>query len=209
MNHDDALSSPWPWRDIDVVVLDAADEGRLGDQFPGVRVVRYIRTRQVERRPTIVVVTGHFFDDGLRHRMAEAKADFFFLRSEFRSAEKLTDVVLNPERYLRGVPNVVDRQEEHVLGITPGSRLEDLVDYVEENDLATTLDPTVSVRVPSARRSLMRHRHDLSRAARITPMNISTGSRPGDNQQDPSIRQLRRLWFWAARVKYPGPDTPS
>jgi CheY-like chemotaxis protein len=206
IDHEEALAHEWSGVPIDVVVLDAADEGKCGDQYPGVGVVRHIRAHQGPHRPTIVVVTGHFFDDGLRHRMAAADADFFFLRSEIRSAEKLTDIVLNPNHYLRGVPPVADPQQQRGLGITGRSKVEALVTYVEHHDLSATLDPTAPVRPATTRRSLIGHRRDLTRAAKIVPINISTGAQPGANQHEPSIRQFRRVWFWAARVKYPSQD---
>jgi CheY-like chemotaxis protein len=206
IGHDDVFAMDRTWSEIDVVVVDAADEDRPGDQYPGVAVVRHIRANQGERRPTIVVVTGHFFDDGLRHRMAQADADFFFLRPEIRSSEKLMDVVLNPHHYLRGVPPVADKDQEQILGVTGRSDLEEFVDYVQRHELETTLDVGAAVRPPTGRRSLMRHRHELTKAAHISPVNLTTGHTPAGRQDDASIRQLRRIWGWAARVKYPGSD---
>lgn len=102
--HSEARAWSGDWAEIAVVVVDAADESSTGDQFPGVGVVLHIRAATAGRsRPTIVVVTGHFLHDGLRHRMADADADFFFLRSDLRSPDALIDVVLHPEHYRRGV----------------------------------------------------------------------------------------------------------
>jgi hypothetical protein len=38
----------------------------------------------------------------------------------------------------------------------------------------------------------------------VAPVNLTTGDRPA-GQDTPSIRQLARLWEWAARVRRPGP----
>ena len=40
----------------------------------------------------------------------------------------------------------------------------------------------------------------MADAGDIQPVNITTGDRPLD-QDVPSIRQLSRLWAWAARVR--------
>ena len=107
--HGAAIAWEGDWSTVDVAVVDAADERSEGDQFPGVGVVRHIRTAtQDGPRPTVVVVTGHYLHDGLRHRMADADADFFFLRSDLRSPADLVDVIIHPERYRRGVAPVAD-----------------------------------------------------------------------------------------------------
>lgn len=204
IDHRTALDESMEWVGIDVVLLDAADESRAGDQFPGVRVVRHIRSVEDPTRSTIIVVTGHFFDDGLRRRMAEADADFFFLRPEIRSSDKLFDIVLNSDCYRRGVPPVVDEDSQALLGIDRHSRLDAFIDYVERHDLEGVLDGP-EMGTPS-RRSLLRHRSGLSRVSRIHPINISTGFPPGQDQTSPSLRQLRKIWAWAARSKYPNDD---
>ena len=206
MGHEQALCELQLWRDAEVVVLDAADEGRAGDHFPGVRVLRHIRLNAGSNRPTIVVVTGHFFDDGLRRRMADADADFFFLRPEIRSPEKLIDIVLNPENYRRGVPPVKDKNREALLGITDGTTLDDFIGYVEGYGLAPTLDRADAGRSPVGRRALIRHRKALAKGSRIDMLNISTGTLPSESQKAPSMRQIRKIWTWAARVKYPDRD---
>lgn len=203
--HTAVLVDPRSWSDVDVVVLDAADEDRCGDQFPGVQVVRHLR-RQAGDRLTVVVITGHFFDDGLRHRMANAGADFFFLRSEVRSSAKLVDIVLHPESYRRGVPPVADPERLRLLGITPRSAVETMVGYVEEADLGAALSPgapDVDVTARLSRRSVIRHRQAIGRAGKIQPMNATTGAPPNDeSRRSPSLPQVSQLWRWAARVKY-------
>src|SRR5262249_12143000 len=80
-SHRDAMAWPDEWSHVDVALGDAADPRAELDQFPGVGVVERMR-REAGRRLTIVVVTGHFFDDAIRRRMWEAGADFFYHRSE-------------------------------------------------------------------------------------------------------------------------------
>ena len=207
IGHDRALRERQLWTDVDVVLLDAADEGRAGDHFPGVGVVRHIRSNAGDSVPTVVVVTGHFFDDGLRHRMAEVGADFFFLRPEIRSSEKLIDIVLNPKRYRRGVPEVSDKVGVGLLGITGGSVIEGFVGYVEANELEATLNGVDRAGASQSRRSLLRHRKGLAKASGIETLNISTGFPPGEFQKSPSMRQVRKIWAWAARVKYSDRDS--
>jgi DNA-binding NarL/FixJ family response regulator len=208
--HQDTLNWDIQWCDIDVVIVDAADEGRCGDQFPGVGVVQHIRTQQDDRPPTVIVVTGHFFNDGLRHRMAEANADFFFLRSDIRSPEKLIDIVLNPMNYRRGVPPVADTDKKRALGINSRSRIEDVVDYVEEQGLDEVLARDRPPHALPSRRSMFNHRKELGDRGRIDPMNWTTSTPPNSElkPQHPSLGQLRRVWAWSARVKY-GPVDES
>ncbi|MEA2902502.1 MAG: hypothetical protein QOH36_2389 [Actinomycetota bacterium] len=200
-DHAAALAWDGDWSAVDVAVVDAADERAAGDQFPGVGVVRRIRSATADgaRRPTVVVVTGHYLHDGLRHRMADADADFFFLRSDLRSPADLIDVVLHPERYRRGVAPVADTEALRSLGLDRGADVERFVAYVEGEGLGPGLDPTAPRPDPRSRRWL-RNRRAMADAGGIQPVNITTGDRPLD-QDVPSIRQLSRLWAWAARVR--------
>ena len=185
------------WATVDAVVVDAADEGRPGDQFPGVAVVRRARSAG-EGRPLVVVVTGHYLHDGLRHRMAAAGADFFFLRSDLRSPGALVDVVLHPDRHRRGVPPAGDAETPAVLGIGETSDVESFVGWVETHGVGPAL--TGEGR-PRSRR-WARVRRDATAAGRIEPRNLTTGDAPR-GQATPSIRQLGRLWEWAARIRRP------
>lgn len=201
LDHDQALRWDGDWAGVDVVVVDAADEARAGDQFPGVAVVR--RVREVGagvRPPVVVVVTGHYLHDGLRHRMAAAGADFYFLRSDLRSAGALVDVVLHPDRFRRGVPAVGDPAGREVLGVGRSSDVESFVGWVEERDLGSALSQRDAPR-PRSRR-WARVRRDAAGAGRIEPVNLTTGSAPLGHDT-PSIRQLARLWDWAARIRRP------
>lgn len=203
LGHDQALA--WPeghWAGVDVVIVDAADEGRSGDQFPGVAVVRRIRSAAVDREPLIVVVTGHYLHDGLRHRMAVAGADFYFLRSDLRAADALVDVVLHPDRHRRGVPNVAEPETQRLLGVGAESDVEAFVGWVEAHELANALGGTEHVRDQPRSRRWPRVRREAAGAGAIEARNLTTGD-PPRRQSTPSIRQLARLWEWAARVRPP------
>lgn len=197
--HDAALSWAGDWSGVDVVVVDAADEDRAGDQFPGVEVVRRIREKAGEQCPVVAVVTGHYLHDGLRHRMAAAGADFYFLRSDLRSADVLVDVVLHPDRHRRGVPAVLDIQAPHALGVSRSSDIEAFVGWVEEQQLGGVLDGEGPARSEPRSRRWSRVRRDAAAVGRIEPRNLTTGDTPL-GQATPSIRQLGRLWQWAARI---------
>jgi CheY-like chemotaxis protein len=201
-DHGDALAWTGEWAEVDVVIVDAADEARAGDQFPGVAVVRRIRERAGRERPLVVVVTGHYLHDGLRHRMAAAGADFYFLRSDLRSADFLVDVVLHPERHRRGVPPVADPAAAQVLGVAPSSDVESFVGWVEGEELGPALGGDGGPRAEPRSRRWARLRRDAAGAGRIEPRNLTTGDVPL-GQATPSIRQLARLWRWAARVRRP------
>jgi hypothetical protein len=202
--HDAALAWAGDWDGIDVLVVDAADESRAGDQFPGVTVVRRARTAGSGGRPLIVVVTGHYLHDGLRHRMGAAGADFYFLRSDLRSPQALVDVVLHPERYRRGVPEPADPARLRQLGIGSEADVEAFVALVEDTGLGPALDGDGGPRQEPRARRWGRFRRQAADASGVAPVNLTTGDRPA-GQDTPSIRQLARLWEWAARVRRPGP----
>lgn len=202
LSHDEALEWDGDWSTVDALVLDAADEGRAGDQFPGVAVVRRVRGAAGDGGPLIVVVTGHYLHDGLRHRMARAGADFYFLRADLRSPEALLDVVLHPERHRREVPDVIDRDAQRLLGIGSTSDVESFVGRVEEEGLAGTLSGEDRVRDQPRSRRWARFRREAAVAGGIAPVNLTTGDTPR-GQDTPSIRQLARLWQWAARIRRP------
>jgi hypothetical protein len=200
--HDHAMAWDGDWGGVDALVVDAADEGLAGDQFPGVALVRSVRAAPGGERPLVIVVTGHYLHDGLRHRMAAAGADFFFLRSDLRSAEALVDVVLHPERHRRGVPSVADPETRDLLGIAASSDVESFVAWVEGEGLGPSMASGPGSRDQPRSRRWARVRRAAAAAGRIEPRNLTTGDAPRD-QATPSIRQLGRLWEWAARVRRP------
>jgi DNA-binding NarL/FixJ family response regulator len=106
LTHAEALDRPSPWDEIDVVLADAADERNRADHFPGVAVVEEVR-RHDRGGQTVVVITGHFFDDAVRRRMREAKADFYYHRTVVCDARSLRDAVFRPDAQ-RWVPGPVD-----------------------------------------------------------------------------------------------------
>jgi CheY-like chemotaxis protein len=201
--HDEALRWTAEWRDIDIAIVDAAAEDNVGDQFPGVAVVRKIRANTARSRPVVIVVTAHSLHDGLRHRMARADADFLFFRGDLRSAEQLVDVVLHPEQYRRDTYEPPDPNLPRMLGVAEGSDVEQLIAYVEDHQLQGALDPEHPSRDDPRSRRWLRHRKNMAEAAGIEPVNLTTGDRPLD-QDAPSIRQLARVWAWAARVRRRG-----
>lgn len=186
-----------------MLLVDAADEGRAGDQFPGVAVVRRARADGSAGHPMIVVVTGHYLHDGLRHRMRAAGADFYFLRSDLRTPEALVDVVLHPHRYRRGVPAPTDDEGRARLGLGPDADVESFVDLVERAGVASELAGEDRPRPAPRSRRWARLRREAAEAGRIDPVNLTTGE-PPRGQDTPSIRQLARLWRWAARIRRPG-----
>lgn len=200
LDHRAALAWDGRWADVDVVLVDAADETRHGDQFPGVAVVRRVRDTSGDARPVVVVVTGHSLHDGLRHRMVKADADLFFDRSVLSRSATLIDVVLHPERWRRQATDN-DPEALRALGIERAD-VERFVRYVEDQDLAQALDPDDPDRPDPRSRRWLRHRSAAAREAGIEPVNLTTGNRPLE-WEAPSIRQLSRLWTWAARVKRP------
>jgi DNA-binding NarL/FixJ family response regulator len=99
-----ALAWAGNWDDVDVVIVDVAQEPRLDDRGAGVAVVEHVRRQAGPTHPVIIVVSGHFFDDGLRRRMREAAADFIYHRSEVQDTGALYSAVLHPDGARAGLP---------------------------------------------------------------------------------------------------------
>lgn len=208
VSHGTAEAWEREWTELDVLVVDAADETRDGDQFPGVAIVRRARAaaNACDHRLVIIVVTGHSLHDGLRFRMARAGADFYFPRGDLRSPGTLVDVVLHPERARRrGVPGVDDPDAPATVGVTRDADVEGLLAYVEKEALGPALDPPEGRRANPRSRRWFRHRRAMAEAGRIEPVNMTTGDRPR-HQDTPSIRQLSRIFRWAARIPRDGHD---
>jgi hypothetical protein len=179
---------------VDVVVVDAADERLDGDQFPGVGVVELVRQRRSSVQTTVVVVTGHFFNDALRRRMKEAGADFFFHRSEVQDAARLRQVVLHPDLDC-GVPDVADPETLVRLGIGRSTRVNDAVRFGTEAGL---VGRPVSHGGPRSR-AWMRLRRAFNDVARLQP--TTADGRPTERAEEPSRPQIARMLDWATRAR--------
>jgi CheY-like chemotaxis protein len=192
-SHDGALNWTGSWSTVDVVIVDAADERRTDDHFPGVAVVEQVRRVSAGRSPIILVVTGHFFDDAVRRRMREADADFFYHRSELQDTAALHAAVLRPEAARVGVPDVRDPEALFRLGITASSRVNDGVRAGGDLDITGTDGGPRS-------RPRSRLRHIFNRSARLNAVNRD-GTVPDRDQQAPSFPQIERFLEWATRTK--------
>jgi DNA-binding NarL/FixJ family response regulator len=197
LTHDDAVACHDVWDNTDVAIVDAADRRREGDQFPGVAVVEHIR----RHRPSgliVIVVTGHFFDDAVRRRMREARADFFYHRADMADAEALYKAVLCPEGARRRVPEPADPEAEFRHGVTDGTRVNQAVGYAQEHDLQARLAERAE---PRSRRWL-HLRREFNRVARLNSI-TSDGRLPDRPQDHPSLPQISRFLVWAMKVKEP------
>jgi CheY-like chemotaxis protein len=203
VTHADALSRPDLWDGVDVVVVDAADERNPTDHFPGVAVVEEVRRRRPRGQTRIVVVTGHFFDDAVRRRMREARADFYYHRSEVGDAASLRDAVLRPEAHRR-VPEPADPVDLFNQGVTDETRVNRAVTYAAQHELEAAM-----ARQDRPRRSWERLRREFNREARLSPA-TTDGRLPDRRQELPSRPQIVRFLQWATRVKRAGrPDAES
>jgi CheY-like chemotaxis protein len=182
LNHDEALAESGRWAEIDVVIVDAADRRREGDQFPGVQVVRRIRRYRPPGELIIVVVTGHYFDDAVRRRMREAQADYFYHRGDMADAEVLRDVVLRSERAHSMVPEPADPEALIRLGVTTWTRVNQAVTHALGHEIEREL---AERRDPRSRR-WQRLRALFNKEARLTPM-TSDGRLPDRRQDLPSL----------------------
>ena len=193
LDHAQALARPDLLDDIDVLLVDAADERVGGDHFIGVTVVEQVRRRRPRPQTAIVVVTGHFFDDAVRRRMREARADFFYHRSELGDVQTLYDVVLRPGAH-RDVPEPDHLEAMFSLGVTEHTRVNRAVEHARRLGLDADDGRT--------RRAWQAARREFNRHARLHPVTLD--GRPPDRRQDaPSRSQIARFLLWAARVKTP------
>jgi hypothetical protein len=80
-----------------------------------------------------------------------------------------------------------------------GADVNRFVAYEEERGLAEALDLGQPTRLDPRSRKWLRHRQELAQAAGIEPVNLTTGDRPRE-WDAPSLRQLSRIWAWAARI---------
>jgi CheY-like chemotaxis protein len=133
--HAEALALPLTeWAGTDVVLIDAYDTDASFDHFAGVAVVERIREMDAERRPVLIVITGHLLDDVLRLRMAEAGADFLFGHGEVRSVENLLVAIRDPASIR--APGPPDAEALAKLGLSPDSRPNEAMHWVDQSGLA-------------------------------------------------------------------------
>jgi CheY-like chemotaxis protein len=195
LNHDQALTTS-SWVGVDVVIVDAADERREDDHFPGVDVVELVRRNRTPEETTIIVITGHYFDDAVRKRMREARADLFFHRTEVQDADYLCEVVADPTPVSRPVPDPADSEAMFRHGIGRATKVNAAVSFARDQEwLGGSLHQTG--RRP---RSFDRLRRAFGRVGNIHAVNTD-GTMPDRAQQDPSRPQIARLLDWATRIK--------
>lgn len=198
-DHREALSWPGEWGAIDVALIDAADDRDPVDQFPGVAVVAHIRHDAVAGRPVLVVVTGHFFDDAIRTRMREARADLFYHRSEFADVNRLYQVVLHPDDERSAVPQVRNAETLIRMGVNSATNVNDAVRWAADTGfIRGSSAPT------SRGRARYRLRRSFNQVARLNPVNID-GTPPDREQREPSLPQIERFLRWATRSKQDRP----
>ena len=181
------------WDDVDVAIIDAADERRAEDHFPGVAVVEAIRRQEASRKILVIVITGHFFDDAVRRRMREANADFFYHRSEIQTASALYDAVLHPERFRKGVPGPEDPEATFRHGVIDSTRVNEAVEFLQR-------EGDGPAEASSRSRRWLAYRRSFNDAARLNPVNAD-GTIPDREQRDPSLPQIQRFREWATRSK--------
>jgi len=198
LDHDEARSWDGPWDRIDTVLLDAADESRADDQFPGVGVVTHVRAI-APPSVVVVVLTGHFLNDGLRRRMREVGADFFYARTSVSDGATLAAVVCNPDE-ARRVPPPQDPAALAALGITATSRIDDLVTAAEHEGLLGALGTGPGSTPGHRSRWWTSARRRLASAGRVRAVNRD-GTAPQRDQDVPSLQQLRRIYEWATKVR--------
>jgi CheY-like chemotaxis protein len=194
--HDEALEWDAEWDTIDIAIVDAADSRRADDHFPGVGVVDHIRRRRSSDQTMVIVLTGHFFDDAVRRRMREARADFFYHRSELQESADLYEAILHPEKARSGVPESTDPEAQFRLGVVSGTRINDAVHYSG----SAGLEGKLISRQGDRSRSWSRLRTSFNDVAHLNPVNAD-GTPPERLQRDPSLTQIERFLNWATRAK--------
>lgn len=206
LTHDEALTSDDWISSAEVVIVDAADDRRTDDQFPGVGVVEKIRA-QPGRQPTVIVVTGYFWDAAVRKRMREAGADLIYYRPEIQEAARIREIVLHPEREQHGVPAADPSEDQFRMGIGSQTQVNAFVNKSREFDwLGGDL-----FRKGRRTRSFDRHRTEAARVGRVHAVNAD-GTPPDREQDVPGRPQLARLLDWATRVPHqrrPGSGGPT
>jgi CheY-like chemotaxis protein len=206
LSHVQAMAWDHPWTRVDIALVDVADERAEEDHFPGVAVIEQIDRRRSRSRTTIVVITGHFFDDAVRRRVREAGADLFFHRSELADVRALYGLVLSPDTH-RVVPGPLDPEAQFEHGVTDVARVNRAVTWAVDHGLEALL----AERLRPRSRSWLRLRREFNREARLHPVTID-GRCPDRVEQLPSLPQIARFLAWATRVKttrLPRREAPS
>lgn len=202
VDHDTALA--WPaerWQEADVALVDAADQHRLHDQFPGVAVVEAARRAAAPARLVITVVTAQFFHDGLRRRVREAGADYFLYREDIVQTDILARAVLDPESLgHRWSEEASESQRMMLLGVEKSAGINSFLHYVEGEGLEDVMGGAPSGRPGNRSRWWSRVRVDATDAGRIRPV-TREGNNPNRRQSAASLAQLRNLYEWATKVR--------
>lgn len=199
VDHDAGLSWTREWDDVDVVVADASDVRRQVDQFPGVAVVEAIRARSSRSEVTVIVLTGQALNAGLRRRMWEAGADFFYPRSEGMTEGELASVVLNPDERRRMDKVVGEMPRE--LGVGARTRVNEVVRRLASPEAAAALAAHGAKKQdPHGARSRW---WDQFRGRAAGPDGLTPVKASGDiafDQDAPSVTQLRKFWVAVTRA---------
>ncbi|MGH7692869.1 MAG: hypothetical protein ACREOA_09180 [Candidatus Dormibacteria bacterium] len=196
LTHAQALGANHQWSLADVVIVDAADARREDDHFPGVAVVQAIRSRRSPAETMVIVITGHYFDDAIRRRMREARADFFYHRTELQDGQALRDAVLRPDEARAGVPPISDQEALIRIGVTSTSRVNEGVGFALRGGLESTLQANTG----RLGRAWVRQRRDFNACTKLRTV-TADGVEPAREQTDPSVPQIQRFLRWATKVK--------
>ncbi|NRQ37501.1 hypothetical protein HII36_37570 [Nonomuraea sp. NN258] len=197
LDHEAALLFGRRWREIDLALVDAADDSRTDDQFPGVAVVEEIRRQcGADHRPRVMVVTGHAYDEAVRRRMREAGADYLYDRRSLMDEQAMLSAVLRPSSVLAAPAGRTPEEER--LGISRHTRVNAAVAYA----LAENIPSRLARRENPRGRVWDRIREEFNQIARLATVN-SDGLPPDRAQDEPSRRQLNRFLTWATKVKRP------
>ena len=197
LNHVEAAESMGTWKGVDIAVIDASDQRRSDDQFPGVGIVQAIRVHRSPEQTRIVVLTGVMFDDAVRRRMREAGADYYFHRSALPDAASLWGAVLEPTA-ADLVPPPADPEALHRLGVTDRTQVNAAVRAGADEGFLNS-DPVLAQRG----RDRNRRRERFNQAVRLTPV-TAQGLTPDRHQDSPSLPQIERFVRWATRVRFRG-----
>lgn len=195
MTHQDALEAA-VWDDADVALVDAWD-GRAGfDRFPGVTVVRAIRSHPRSSAITIIVATGHVVNEMLRLRMAQAGADLFYGHEEVADPESLAAAVLGAARRTpapdagSGAHRAPSEPAEGEPGPSPDAAL----DWVAAQGCDEAFDGQSQKALPLSRRAIRHIRREVSARGGLR-----------DPEGLPSWRQVARFVNRARGADLEGP----